>query len=107
MGQVEKQYIEQNFDRDEVVVYIILTHYNTYYTGITNNLIRRYKEHLDLKSSYLSKYRAKEVIHIEWFKTRKEAARKERYIKKVGANNYLLRLRYKTTFAKFNQLISL
>lgn len=107
MGAVEKQYIESNYDRDEVICYIIRTHYGTYYTGITNNLIRRYKEHLDLKSSYLSRFKAKEVIHIEWFKTRKEAARKERYIKRVGAKNYLLRLKYKSTFAKFHQLSSL
>ena len=107
MGQVKEKYIEHLYDTDEVICYIILTHYNTYYTGITNNIIRRYKEHLALKSSYLSKYTAKEVVHIEWFKTRREAARKERYIKRIGAKNYLLRLKYKATFTKFNQLSSL
>ena len=107
MGQVKEQYIESHHDVDEVICYIILTHYNTYYTGITNNIIRRWKEHIQGKSSYLSKWTGKEVVHIEWFKTRKEAARKERYIKKVGAKNYLLRLKYKATFAKFNYLTSM
>lgn len=104
MGQVKESYNEFLHDFDEVICYIILTHYSTYYTGITNNLIRRYKEHLSGKSSYLSKWSAKEVVHIEYFKTRKEAARKERYIKKIGAKNYLLKLKYKQNFYKKLQL---
>jgi len=80
---------------EEIIVYIIVTHYGTYYTGITNNLIRRWKEHKEGKSSYLSKFKPKEVIFIESFNTRKEAARKERYIKKVGAYKYLLKLQYR------------
>lgn len=107
MGQVKEQYIEHLHDTNEVIVYIILTHYGTYYTGITNSIIRRYNEHLSGKSSYLSKYTAKEVVHIEWFKTRKEAARKERYIKKVGANKYLLKLKFTNNFTKFSHLTSM
>jgi putative endonuclease len=80
---------------EEVIVYIIITHYGTYYTGITNNLVRRWKEHKEGKSSYLSKFKPKEVIFIESFNTRREAARKERYIKKVGAYKYLLKLQYR------------
>lgn len=80
---------------EEVIVYIIITHYGTYYTGITNNLVRRWKEHKEGKSSYLSKFKPKEVIFIESFNTRKEAAKKERYIKKVGAYKYLLKLQYR------------
>jgi predicted GIY-YIG superfamily endonuclease len=81
--------------KDEVICYIILTHYGTYYTGITNSLIRRWKEHIAGKSSYLSKFTGKEVVHIEWFSNRKDAAKKERYIKKVGAKLYLLKLKYR------------
>lgn len=104
MGQVKESYIELLHDSNEIVVYIILTHYSTYYTGITNNLIRRYNEHLSGKSSYLSKWTAKEVVHIEYYETRKEAARKERYVKKIGAKNYLLKLKYKKDFYKKLQL---
>jgi putative endonuclease len=80
---------------EEVIVYIIATHYGTYYTGITNNLVRRWKEHKEGKSSYLSKFKPKEVIHTETFNNRKDAARKERYIKKVGAYKYLLKLQFR------------
>lgn len=82
----------------KVVCYIILTHYNTYYTGITNNLIRRWKEHNNNGSSYLSKFKAMEVVHVEIFDSRKEAASKERFIKSIGAKKYLLKLKYSTNF---------
>ena len=82
-------------DVECVICYIILTHYGTYYTGITNNLIRRWKEHNQGKSSYLRKFKAKEVIHIEVYNTRKEAAKKERFIKSIGAKKYLLKLQFK------------
>ena len=82
-------------DVECVICYIILTHYGTYYTGITNNLIRRWKEHNEGKSSYLSKFKPKQVIHIEVYSTRKEAAKKERYIKSIGASKYLLKLQFK------------
>ena len=78
-----------------VVCYIISTHFGTFYTGITNNLIRRWSEHKAGKSSYLSKFKPKEVVHIEVFSNRKEAAKKERYIKTKGARKYLLNLQYK------------
>ena len=82
--------------RFEVVyVYIILTHFGTYYTGITNNLQRRWKEHNDGQSSYLRKFKPKQIIHVEVFNTRREAAKKERYIKSVGASKYLLRLQFR------------
>lgn len=77
-----------------IVVYIISTHYGTFYTGITNNLIRRWKEHRKGKSSYLRRYKPKEVVHIEYFKTRSEAHKKEVRIKKTGANKYLTKLKF-------------
>lgn len=79
----------------EICVYIIITHYGTYYTGITNNLIRRWFEHVTGKSKYLSVFSPKEVIHVELFDSRRKAASKERFIKSMGAKNYLLMLKYR------------
>lgn len=98
---MEKKHV---INDDIVICYIILTNYNTYYTGITNNLIRRWNEHIKGKSSYLSKWYGKEVVLIEWFSNRQEAARKERYIKKIGARNYLLRLKHKSNYNRFLHL---
>ena len=81
-----------------IIVYIILTHNGTHYTGITNNLLRRWKEHNEGKSSYLSKFKPKQVIHIEVYSTRKEAAKKERFIKSIGAKKYLLNLQFKANY---------
>ena len=80
---------------EDIVCYIISTHYGTFYTGITNNLIRRWNEHKQGKSSYLSKFTPKEVVYVEVLSNRKEAAKKERYIKSVGASKYLLRLQHR------------
>lgn len=80
---------------ESVVVYIILTHYSTYYTGITNNLIRRWKEHCKGHSSYLRKFTPKEVVYIELFPNRKLAYKKEQYIKRFGARKYLIFKRFK------------
>ena len=82
--------------RFEVVyVYIILTHFGTYYTGITNNLQRRWKEHNDGQSSYLRKFKPKQIVYIEECENRRIAAKKERYIKSIGASKYLLRLQHR------------
>jgi len=78
-----------------ILLYIISTHYGTFYTGITNNLIRRWKEHNLGQSSYLRKFEPKEVIHVEIFNSRKQAARKERKIKNMGAKKYLLKLKFR------------
>ena len=91
MGEIKESYDEWKKDKGEVVCYIILTHYGTFYTGITNNLTRRWNEHKKKMSSYLSRYSAKEVINVEWFNTRKEARKKEVEIKRTGAKLYLLK----------------
>ena len=80
---------------EEIICYIILTHYGTTYTGITNNLLRRWKEHNEGKSSYLRRFKPKEVIYIEVFSNRKDAAKKERYIKNIGAKKYLLKQQFR------------
>ena len=73
---------------DEVICYIILTHYGTYYCGITNSLIRRWKEHSTKQSKYLSIYSPKEVVFIEVYSNYTDAARRERQIKRGGVGRF-------------------
>jgi putative endonuclease len=93
--------VQSGLNRDKmgcvefICLYIISTHIGTHYTGITNNLVRRWKEHSNGQSSYLSKYVPKEVIYVEFFVTRKLAARKEKEVKRVGAGQYLRKLKYR------------
>ena len=54
---------------------------NFYYTGITNNLTRRVKEHT-LGSNPFTKNRISiKLVYSESFQTRKEAAKREKEIK--------------------------
>lgn len=76
----------------QVCCYVISTHYGTFYTGITNSIIRRWSEHNKGKSSYLRKFLCKEVIYIEFFDSRKLARKREVMIKGTGARRYLLKL---------------
>ena len=65
-------------------VYILRTSSNTLYTGQTNNLERRMKEHKakTIKSSkYIRSFSSFELVCTEKFATRSEAMKRERQIK--------------------------
>jgi len=66
-------------------VYIIETEDKTYYTGMTNDVARRFQEHLsgDSKSaSYLKMHKPKFIVYMTERKTRGDAMRLERKLKK-------------------------
>ena len=66
-------------------VYIIETENGTYYTGITNDIARRFKEHLSGKSrsaAYLKMHKPVYVVSIAEFKTRGDAMRLEYRLKR-------------------------
>jgi len=77
-----------------IVCYIISTKFSTHYCGITNNLRRRWKEHVRGESKYLSIYKPHEVVYVEWFNSYEAARKRERYIKQKGvwkvAKSFLL-----------------
>ncbi|TFG11403.1 GIY-YIG nuclease family protein [Candidatus Thorarchaeota archaeon] len=65
-------------------VYIIETEDGTYYTGQTNDLARRLKEHAYSNSHgsfYLRMHKPKFVVHLEQFESRSEAMQRELEIK--------------------------
>ncbi len=76
---------------NEVVCYIILTHYGTYYCGITNCLTRRWKEHVTKQSKYLSLYSPKEVVFIEFYDNYTDARYREVQIKKGGVGRFFMK----------------
>lgn len=81
-------------DQGGVIVYIVATHFGTHYCGITNNLIRRWKEHVNGKSSYLRRVKPREVVYVEMFENRRMAARKERKIKSFGVSKFIQSQRF-------------
>ena len=63
-------------------VYIIQCHDRTLYTGITNDLSRRIKDHNNGKGSRYTKYRRPvKLIYSEKHPTKSEALKREAYIK--------------------------
>ncbi len=72
-------------------VYILNCDNKSFYTGLTNNVERRLKEHNRSKKGYTAKFRKKEVIFLYKLDSRKSARRLEIYIKSVGAKSFMLK----------------
>ena len=71
----------------EYKVYILKTSSNTFYTGQTNNLEKRLKEHKDKSrksSKYMRSFQSFELVYSEIFPTRSEALKREIEIKKLS-----------------------
>ena len=68
---------------NEFVVYILYSEkFNKTYTGFTSNLIERFKSHNNLSTKgYTLKFRPWIVIHIEFFNSKTEAIKREKYLK--------------------------
>jgi putative endonuclease len=69
-------------------VYIILCSDATLYTGITNDLARRYTQHADRRGArYFRGRRPVEVVYLESGHSRGSACRREAAIKKLTRRN--------------------
>lgn len=67
-------------------VYILRTSKNTLYTGISNNLEKRLKEHREKgkrSAKYMKVFDSFKLVYIENYQTRSEALKKEAEIKKL------------------------
>jgi putative endonuclease len=66
-------------------VYLLLCDDGSYYTGYTNNLASRLERH---KKGYGARYTRmrtpKRIVHVEEFRTRGEAMRRERQVKALS-----------------------
>lgn len=65
-------------------VYILRTNKNTLYTGQTNNLNKRLKEHREKRGAkYLNAFTSFTLCYTQNFKTRSKALKRELEIKKL------------------------
>ena len=63
-------------------VYILLCKDNTLYTGMTNNIERRFLQHKNKKGAQYTKiHGAIKIVHKEKYQTKKEALKREEQIK--------------------------
>jgi putative endonuclease len=71
-------------------VYILKSiQYKKTYTGITNDLLRRIKEHNAGHHVYTKRYKPWTIIYSEKFKNRIEAHKKEKYLKSASGRRWL------------------
>jgi len=73
-------------------VYILLCSDNTYYTGLTENIRKRIKEHKTGLVKYTKNRRPIKVVWIGIFRNKKKASLFEKYLKS-GSRNAFLRKR--------------
>ncbi|WP_166920118.1 GIY-YIG nuclease family protein [Flavobacterium poyangense] len=68
---------------ENFVVYILYSEkFNKSYTGFTSNLIQRFKSHNLLETKgYTLKFRPWKVIYVEFFNSKVEAMKREKYLK--------------------------
>ena len=68
---------------EEFVVYILYSErFKKNYTGFTSSLIERFKSHNQLATKgYTLKFRPWVVIHVEFFYSKSEAMKREKYLK--------------------------
>lgn len=63
-------------------VYVLFSDkYNRTYTGLTNNLERRFKEHNSGQSKSTKAFRPWRIVYKEVCQTRQEAREREKYLK--------------------------
>jgi len=70
-------------------VYLLLCDQKIIYTGITNDLEHRLKQHRNNNSTYTKKFSDLKLIHSENYKTKTEAAEREKEIEGWNRNKKL------------------
>lgn len=73
----------------KIYLYILKLVDGRYYCGITNDLVRRFKEHSESYKSWASKVGVIKIEYTRSFDTRKQAARMEKKIKLFGVSNFM------------------
>ncbi|MBE8725777.1 GIY-YIG nuclease family protein [Flavobacterium hungaricum] len=79
---------------DEFVVYIVYSEkFMKTYTGFSSNLIERFKSHnfLETKGS-TPKFRPWTVIYVEFFNSKTQATKREKYLKTVVGREFIKNL---------------
>lgn len=89
----------------DITVYIVKCSDGLYYTGQTNNLERRLKEHNAGTGGWTSYHYPCKLIYSFAVINRQHARHHEKYIKRMGAKKYLQLIAFKTKNA--NLLIGL
>lgn len=78
--------VKKTTKQEIFTVYMLRTSSNTLYTGQTNNIDRRMKQHTEKKSAsakYMRLFESFTLVHTEKFASRAEAMKREAEIKRL------------------------
>ncbi|MGA2910283.1 MAG: GIY-YIG nuclease family protein [Candidatus Microgenomates bacterium] len=81
-------------------VYILSCSDGSFYTGITNNVAKRFKDHLSGRGAkYTKSHKPEKVVYREEFSSKSEALKREAELKKWprAKKDVLIRSRFSTT----------
>lgn len=81
--------LDITFDGISCYVYVLRCDSKMFYTGLTNNMTRRLKEHKAANKGFTKIFKIKEVVFLYKLDNRREARKVEVYIKKIGAKKFL------------------
>lgn len=70
-------------------VYVLQDKNGKIYKGFTNNLARRFREHLSQYTKSTKNFVEPEIVYIEEFNTREEATVREKYLKSAAGRKFL------------------
>jgi|GEM_PF-807360 len=70
-------------------VYVIQLTNGKKYIGHTNNIERRYQEHLSGRSPYTRQSGVQKIIYVEEYETRSEAMKREKFLKTGRGREWL------------------
>lgn len=62
-------------------VYLLLCDEKTFYLGITNDLIKRFKQHNNKESFFTKKFSQIRLVYCERYNTEQEAVKREKQLK--------------------------
>lgn len=80
-------------------VYIIKCEDNSLYTGITNDIKRRFSKHKNkIGGHYTASHKVKKIVYTEKFKTKSEALKREIQIKSWEREKKLIMINSKSQF---------
>lgn len=81
-----------------IFTYIIKLNQNKYYTGITQNLIKRLKQHYNGQSGFTSNFTVLSLVYITVSDNYKAARKVEVKIKRFGARKYMLKAKFQDRY---------
>ncbi len=78
--------------KKEYSVYVLSDESGSFYKGMTNNIVRRMKEHNRGKTQTTRKMSKLKLIYLEKYESLKEAREREKYLKTAAGRRFIKKI---------------